>query len=119
MLYFLQINKELATLCNGQKPESIILIGVETHVCVENTAIDLRQYGYDVHTVADCCSSRTQEDRLLALEVCSTIKHVLFNWISYIVHLSLFPFHIGEKKEKINCSRSSANKKKDLCYSVY
>ncbi|KAG5325001.1 ISOC2 protein, partial [Pseudoatta argentina] len=63
-----EINKELATLCNGQKPESIVLIGVETHVCVENTAVDLRQYGYEVHTVADCCSSRTQEDRLLALE---------------------------------------------------
>jgi len=63
-----QINKELATLCNGQKPESVMLIGIETHVCIENTAIDLRQYGYEVHVVADCCSSRTQEDRILALE---------------------------------------------------
>ncbi|KAL0123606.1 hypothetical protein PUN28_005846 [Cardiocondyla obscurior] len=63
-----EINNELETLCDGQRPESIILIGVETHVCVENTAVDLRRYGYEVHTVADCCSSRTQEDRLLALE---------------------------------------------------
>lgn len=64
-----QINKELSTICSGQKPDSIILIGIETHVCIENTAIDLRQNGYEVHTVADCCTSRTQEDRLLALEV--------------------------------------------------
>ena len=71
-----QINKELAIFCNGEKPESIVLMGVETHVCVENTAVDLRQYGYEVHTVADCCSSRTQEDRLLALEVCSMIRHI-------------------------------------------
>ncbi|XP_024881272.1 isochorismatase domain-containing protein 2-like [Temnothorax curvispinosus] len=63
-----EINKELVTLCDGQRPESIILIGVETHVCVENTAVDLRRHGYEVHTVADCCSSRTQEDRLLALK---------------------------------------------------
>lgn len=63
-----EINKELATLCYGEKPQAIILIGLETHVCVENTAIDLRQSGYEVHTVADCCTSRTQEDRLLALE---------------------------------------------------
>ncbi|XP_076650233.1 isochorismatase domain-containing protein 2 [Halictus rubicundus] len=63
-----EINKELATLCCGEKPEAIILIGLETHVCIENTAIDLRQSGYEVHTVADCCTSRTQEDRLLALE---------------------------------------------------
>lgn len=63
-----EINKELSTICSGQKPDSIILIGIETHVCVENTAIDLRQNGFEVHTVADCCTSRTQEDRLLALE---------------------------------------------------
>ncbi|XP_020299383.1 isochorismatase domain-containing protein 2-like [Pseudomyrmex gracilis] len=55
-------------MCSGERPEAIVLIGVETHVCVENTAIDLRQNGYEVHTVADCCSSRFQEDRLLALE---------------------------------------------------
>ncbi|XP_012218582.1 isochorismatase domain-containing protein 2-like [Linepithema humile] len=63
-----EVRKELATICDGERPNSIILIGLETHVCVENTAIDLRQRGYEVHTVADCCSSRTQEDRILALE---------------------------------------------------
>lgn len=63
-----EINKELSTICSGQKPDSVILIGLETHVCIENTAVDLRQGGYEVHTVADCCTSRTQEDRLLALE---------------------------------------------------
>lgn len=63
-----EIMKELSVICNGSKPESVILIGLETHVCVENTAIDLKQQGFEVHTVADCCTSRTQEDRLLALE---------------------------------------------------
>ncbi|XP_014471787.1 PREDICTED: isochorismatase domain-containing protein 2, mitochondrial-like [Dinoponera quadriceps] len=60
--------KELSTICNGNKPESIILIGLETHICVENTAIDLRINDYEVHVVADCCMSRTSEDRLLALQ---------------------------------------------------
>ncbi|CAD1479437.1 unnamed protein product [Heterotrigona itama] len=63
-----EINKELSIICSGEKPDSVILIGIEAHVCIENTAIDLRQSGYEVHTVADCCTSRTQEDRLLALE---------------------------------------------------
>lgn len=73
VVYCFQISKQIAILCNGQRPESIVLIGIETHVCVENSAIDLREQGYEVHTVADCCSSRTQEDRLLALEVRCTI----------------------------------------------
>lgn len=68
-LYFLQIRKVLSTICCGEKPESIILIGLETHICVENTAVDLRIDGYEVHLVADCCMSRTPEDRLLALQV--------------------------------------------------
>ncbi|KAK1122460.1 hypothetical protein K0M31_009680 [Melipona bicolor] len=63
-----EINKELSTICSGERPDSVILIGLEAHVCIENTAIDLRQSGYEVHTVADCCTSRTLEDRLLALE---------------------------------------------------
>ncbi|XP_076765510.1 isochorismatase domain-containing protein 2 [Xylocopa sonorina] len=63
-----EIMKDLNTICSGQKPDSVILIGLETHVCIENTAIDLRQHGFEVHTVADCCTSRTQEDRILALE---------------------------------------------------
>lgn len=62
------VYQALNTICGGSRPESIILIGLEAHVCVENTAIDLRKDGYEVHTVADCCTSRTQEDRLLALE---------------------------------------------------
>lgn len=63
-----EVRKELSTICSGKKPESIILIGLEAHICVENTAIDLRIDDYEVHVVANCCFARTQEDRLLALE---------------------------------------------------
>ncbi|XP_014213471.1 isochorismatase domain-containing protein 2-like [Copidosoma floridanum] len=63
-----EVSQELSSLCNSGPPENVVLIGIECHICVENTAIDLIQNGYQVHTVADCCSSRTQEDRLLALE---------------------------------------------------
>ncbi|XP_032668531.1 isochorismatase domain-containing protein 2-like isoform X2 [Odontomachus brunneus] len=63
-----ELRKELSTICSGKKPESIILIGLEAHICIENSAIDLRMNGYEVHLVANCCYSRTQEDRLLALQ---------------------------------------------------
>ncbi|XP_051172362.1 isochorismatase domain-containing protein 1-like [Leptopilina boulardi] len=67
-MYTPEVQQELSTLCCGEPPESIILIGIEAHVCVENTAIDLKKNGFEVHTVADCCSSRTVEDMTLALE---------------------------------------------------
>ena len=46
---------------------------VQTQVCVQQTALDLVAKGYDVHVVADGVSSRTQVDRMFALEV-STYK---------------------------------------------
>ena len=59
----------LSTLCSGNRPDSVLLVGLEGHVCIENSAIDLRNEGYEVHAVADCISSRIHEDTLLALNV--------------------------------------------------
>ena len=38
-------------------------------MCVQQTALDLLDRGYDVHVLADGASSRSQVDRLFALEV--------------------------------------------------
>lgn len=65
-----------------------ILAGVEAHVCVLQTALDLRAEGYDVAVVADAVSSRTAESRDLALarlrghgvEIVS-LEMVLFEWL--------------------------------------
>ena len=50
------------------KRKQILLAGIETHVCVYQTAIDLIEAGYEVHTVIDCVSSRTLENKNLALD---------------------------------------------------
>lgn len=48
--------------------KSIVLFGLEAHVCVEQTAMDLVAMDYVVHVVADCTISRNEEDRRLAFE---------------------------------------------------
>ena len=48
---------------------SKVMLPSQTQVCVQQTALDMVQRGYDVHVVADGVSSRTQVDRLFALEV--------------------------------------------------
>lgn len=40
-------------------------------MCVQQTALDLVARGYDVHVLADAVSSRTQVDRMFALDVSS------------------------------------------------
>ena len=41
----------------------ILVTGIETHVCVYQTARDLHRHGYEVHLVADAVSSRHAFDR--------------------------------------------------------
>ncbi|VDK39287.1 unnamed protein product [Taenia asiatica] len=68
-LSFSMITKELESMIDLKKDvDSVILCGIETHVCVQRTALELLERGIDVHCVADAVSSRSMVDRIFALE---------------------------------------------------
>ncbi len=46
----------------------LLLCGLETHICVAQTALDLVNEGYQVHVAADAVSSRTLERHKLGME---------------------------------------------------
>ncbi|HVG39600.1 MAG TPA: isochorismatase family protein, partial [Pyrinomonadaceae bacterium] len=46
--------------------QQIIVCGVETHVCVNQTTHDLLDRGYQVHVLADAVASRAPEDKQIA-----------------------------------------------------
>ena len=46
----------------------IMICGIETHVCVYQTTVDLLASGYEVEVVADVVSSRTADNREIALQ---------------------------------------------------
>ncbi len=48
----------------------IVVAGMETHVCVFQTARDLAAAGLSVHVCADAVVSRTEEHRRVGLELC-------------------------------------------------
>ena len=51
------------------KKDTVILFGVETHVCVLATAMQLiEKYNLNVVIAADACGSRTEKNHSLALE---------------------------------------------------
>jgi len=50
------------------KRTQILVAGIESHVCVYQTTVDLIHAGYEVHIVTDCTSSRTEENRVLGIE---------------------------------------------------
>jgi nicotinamidase-related amidase len=46
----------------------VIVAGIETHVCVLQTCIDLLENGFKVVLVTDCCSSRKENDTKFAIK---------------------------------------------------
>ncbi|RPD62021.1 Isochorismatase hydrolase [Lentinus tigrinus ALCF2SS1-7] len=48
--------------------KSVILFGIESHVCVLQSALDLLEQGYDVHVLADGVSSTRKEEVPIAIE---------------------------------------------------
>ena len=46
----------------------VILIGIETHVCIYQTAMDTLARGIETHVVADAVSSRTENNKKIGLK---------------------------------------------------
>ncbi|CAN8004348.1 unnamed protein product [Ixodes hexagonus] len=65
---FSMVTSEVAQKLTDAKVDSVVLCGIETHVCVQNTALALLEKGFNVHVVVDACSSRTMVDRFFGFE---------------------------------------------------
>ena len=83
-----------------QKPQpeqaarkSIVLSGVEAHVCLLQTALDLLEDEFEVWVVTDACTSRTERNRDAAYDRLAgagaelvTTEMVLFEWLRSAEH---------------------------------
>ncbi len=49
--------------------KNILIAGIETHICVYQTAADLIENEYNVHLITDAVSSRTAENKKLGIEM--------------------------------------------------
>lgn len=81
-------NAGFADFLKGEPQTQMILAGVEAHVCVLQTALDLIGAGYEVFLVADAVASRKAESRAIALErmraagvTIVTTEMVAFEWL--------------------------------------
>ncbi|MCG9729782.1 isochorismatase family protein [Shewanella sp. Isolate13] len=49
--------------------KQVILVGIETHICVYQTCMDLLENGYETHLVIDATSSREEANRLCGIQM--------------------------------------------------
>jgi nicotinamidase-related amidase len=50
------------------KRKQILLIGIEAHICVYQTAIALIEAGYEIQVVSDAVSSRTPQNKQIGIQ---------------------------------------------------
>jgi len=60
------------TFFHREGRSQVILAGIEAHICVFSTAMELLNVGYDVAVAADAVGSRNPDHRDMALE---TLRH--------------------------------------------
>ena len=84
-----QFEALLAQVRPGLAPErrQVVVAGIETHVCVVQTVIELRRADHEVHLCWECVSGRGEEYRRHALErmvqagaVITNHESVAFEW---------------------------------------
>ncbi len=61
-------NDETMKAIKNSNKKVVIVAGIETHVCVLQTCIDLLENGFKVVLVTDCCSSRKENDTKFAIK---------------------------------------------------
>lgn len=73
--------------------KQIVICGIETHVCVHQTAADLIEEGFDVYVVKDACASRSKYEFKQGIErmqangaKISCLETVLFEWLENAKH---------------------------------
>jgi nicotinamidase-related amidase len=77
--------EQLPRSLTQQGVEQLLLVGIEAHVCVLQTALDLQSRGFQVHLLVDAISSRHEIDQQITLRrlsqagvVLSTVEMAVF-----------------------------------------
>lgn len=80
---------DLFNILRTKNLKQIVIAGIECHVCVQQTALDLIENGFQVSLAADACSSRKEMDYVLALErmrhsgiIVTTTEAILFEMLN-------------------------------------
>lgn len=77
-----------SALVTPSRPRAVVLVGMESHVCVFQSARDLAARGYATYVVEDAVASRREENRLAGLALAeragairTVTEAVVFDWV--------------------------------------
>jgi hypothetical protein len=81
-------NDELLAAIVKSGKKNIIICGIEAHICVLQTVIDLVEKGYNVILVEDCIGSRKENDRQIGIKRAITEGAIITTYESIMFELT-------------------------------
>ena len=60
-------NEEFVSRLEALGKKDIIVFGIEAHICVQQTVLQLMEAGYNVYRAVDCMCSSSEEDQLWSI----------------------------------------------------
>lgn len=85
-------DQAIANTLDGDR-DQIVVAGIETHVCVLQTAFDLQERKRHVFVLADACASRSRDDHEQALArmsregvTATSVESAIFEWLRAATH---------------------------------
>ena len=93
MAFSAACSPELLSALSAYGRKQVILVGMETHICVSQTAHDLQDLGYQVIVCPDAVSSRTLDRHKLGMErirdagiVPAHTESIAYEWLGSSEH---------------------------------
>lgn len=84
---------EFAKKISALRRRQVLICGIETHICVLQTALSFMEKGHDVYILRDCCSSRHKKENDTGIELLRQygagiicVEIALFDWIKTSKH---------------------------------
>jgi len=84
---------EFAQKVKSSGKKQVVICGIETHICVLQTAAELINEGFEVYVVKDACASRNKNEYKTGLELLkqygakiSCVEITLFEWLRTSKH---------------------------------
>jgi isochorismate hydrolase len=111
------LTPEVVEFLKKSRKNQVVLFGLETHVCILQTTLDLLEQGFEVFLVTDGLSSSSQIDRTTALSRLQQAGAVLTTSASAMLEIIKTRDH-PKFKEIMNLNNSREPKKFEILSSL-
>jgi len=88
-------NPTIASAIDKNAKKQIVVLGIETHICVNQTVTALLSKGYEVSVISDACGSRAEVEHLAGLDRMKnngahilTTEIAIFEWLKSARHIN-------------------------------